>query len=168
MAAHFPRKQLSIQGMLSTARHTLAKIPDDSGGEIPLVDCPSCRGWRCSGSSTPRCSSSTRIANRRPGRQILGHSMASSILPATPNLRERLDLVDPHLVRPLYKTLFSALQRGKGLEGFSYLAGLQRPAHPPVEGPRPALHPRCQGGRSHVPVRMGPYDTDHRRTHGDR
>ena len=38
MAAPLSRKQLSIPGLLSEARRCWAKIPDDAGGDMPLVD----------------------------------------------------------------------------------------------------------------------------------
>ena len=40
--------------------------------------------------------------------------------PSDTRFRERLDALDPSHLRPLYKTLFAQLQRGKGLEGFAY------------------------------------------------
>ena len=38
--------------------------------------------------------------------------------PSDTRFRERLDEIDPRHLRPLYKTLFGQLQRGKGLQGF--------------------------------------------------
>ena len=43
--------------------------------------------------------------------------------PSDTALRERLDTVDPQVLRQAFKRLFSVLQRGKGLEGFTYLDG---------------------------------------------
>jgi hypothetical protein len=43
--------------------------------------------------------------------------------PCDTYLRERLDLVDPAVVRPAFKKVFTAFQRGKGLEEFVYLDG---------------------------------------------
>ncbi len=41
--------------------------------------------------------------------------------PSDTAMRERLDLVDPRSVRRVFKSVFAALQRGKGLEGFTWL-----------------------------------------------
>ena len=41
--------------------------------------------------------------------------------PSDTAMRERLDLVDPRSLRGAFKKVFSALQRGKGLEGFTWL-----------------------------------------------
>lgn len=43
--------------------------------------------------------------------------------PCDTYLRERLDEVDPHKLRPLYKSMLAQLQRGKVLESFQYLDG---------------------------------------------
>ncbi len=41
--------------------------------------------------------------------------------PSDTAMRERLDKVDPGLLRPAFKAVFAALQRGKGLEGFMWM-----------------------------------------------
>jgi hypothetical protein len=122
MAAPFSRKQLSIQGLLNTARRCFAEIPDDSGGDIPLVD-HLMSGLALFGLKYPSLlqfdqdrHSETRRANLRT---LYGIERA----PCDTYFRERLDGLDPRQLRPLYKALFSALQRGKGLAGFSYLDG---------------------------------------------
>ena len=43
--------------------------------------------------------------------------------PSDTRLRERLDDVDPHDLRPAFTRMFQLLQRGKGLEGYTYLGG---------------------------------------------
>ena len=43
--------------------------------------------------------------------------------PSDTYLRERLDTVDPKYIRPVFKKMFAALQRGKGLEGFEFMDG---------------------------------------------
>ncbi len=43
--------------------------------------------------------------------------------PSDTYLRERLDHVDPNDIRPAFKKVFAAFQRGKGLEEFEYLDG---------------------------------------------
>jgi hypothetical protein len=43
--------------------------------------------------------------------------------PSDTYLRERLDVLDPDYIRPAFKKIFAAFQRGKGLEEFEYLDG---------------------------------------------
>ncbi len=43
--------------------------------------------------------------------------------PSDTRLRERLDDVDPHSLRPAFTKMFQLLQRGKGLEGYTCLGG---------------------------------------------
>ncbi len=43
--------------------------------------------------------------------------------PSDTYLRERLDTVNPEVLRIAFKRVFALLQRGKGLEGFTYLDG---------------------------------------------
>ena len=44
-------------------------------------------------------------------------------VPADTTMRERLDRVDPSELRGAFKAVLSALQRGKGLDGFAWLDG---------------------------------------------
>lgn len=43
--------------------------------------------------------------------------------PSDTYMRERLDVVDPQLIRPLFVTLFNEIQRGKLLESYKFLNG---------------------------------------------
>ncbi len=43
--------------------------------------------------------------------------------PSDTYMRERLDELDPCLIRPTFKKIFAKIQRGKGLEGFEFLDG---------------------------------------------
>ena len=43
--------------------------------------------------------------------------------PSDSGVRKRLDLLDPALLRPAFKRAFAALQRGEGLEGFTFFGG---------------------------------------------
>lgn len=122
MAAPFSRKQLSIQGLLSGARRCFAQIPDDSRGDIPLVD-HLMSGLALFGLKYPSLLQFDK--DRRSGTMPANLKSLYGIerAPCDTRFPERLDEVDPRELRPLYKSLFSALQRGQGLEGFSYLEG---------------------------------------------
>lgn len=123
MRAPFCRQDLSADGLLRTARRVLTQIPDMPGNEIPLVD-HLMSGLAVFGLKYPsllqferdRQETATTRANLKT---LYGIERA----PSDTRFRERLDALDPIHLRPLYKTLFAQLQRGKGLEGFAYLDG---------------------------------------------
>ena len=122
MADTFSRKQLSIPGLLAVAHQCFAAIPDTSGCDIPLVD-HLMSGLALFGLKYP-----SLLQFDKDQRKGAVHSNLCSLYgikraPCDTHFRERLDEVDPRQLRPLYKRLFSTLQRGKGLEGFSCLDG---------------------------------------------
>jgi hypothetical protein len=122
MSAPFGRQALSVSGMLRTARALFAKIPDAATADIPLVD-HLMSGLALFALKYPSLlqfdqdrEDDTKRANLRT---LYGIERA----PSDTWLRQRLDVLDPKHLRPLYKALLAALQRGKGLEGFAYLDG---------------------------------------------
>ena len=122
MSSPFSRKHLSAEGLLREARRVFAQIPDAPGQEIPLVD-HLMSGLALFGLKYPSLLQFERdrqeVATRANLRTLDGIERA----PCDTRFRERLDEVAPSDLVPLYKTLFSQLQRGKGLEGFEYLDG---------------------------------------------
>ena len=60
-------------------------------------------------------------------RHTLDHNLLSlyhvTQPPSDTYMRERLDELDPWLIRPVFKKMFAKLQRGKCLEGFEFLEG---------------------------------------------
>lgn len=122
MEDSFPRKQLSIPGLLAVARRCYAAIPDTLGCDIPLVD-HLMSGLALFGLKYP-----SLLQFDKDQRKGAVHSNLCSLYgikraPCDTHFRERLDEVNPRQLRPFYNRLFSALQRGKGLEEFSYLDG---------------------------------------------
>ena len=113
---------LSAPGLLQTARQCFLHIPDKPSCDIALVD-HLMSGLALFGLKYPSLLQfdEDRRAGTTPAnlKALYGVEQA----PSDTRLRERLDEVDPQTLRPLYKRLFSQLQRGKGLEGFSYLDG---------------------------------------------
>jgi len=116
------RQALSAPSLLHTARQCFLEIPDDPSCDIPLVD-HLMAGLALFGLKYPSLLQFDE--DRRAGttqanlRALYGIEQA----PCDTRFRERLDEVDPRALRSLYRHLFSQLQRGKGLEGFSYLDG---------------------------------------------
>jgi hypothetical protein len=122
MATPLTRKQLSIQGLLREARRCFATLPDTPGNDIPLVDYLM-SGLALFGLKYPSLLQFDQSRQLDTHRANLKSLYGIERAPCDTRFRERLDEVDPSLLHPLYKRLFSALQRGKGLEGFSYLGG---------------------------------------------
>ncbi len=122
MSAPFSRKHLSAEGLLHEARRVFAQIPDEPGHAIPLVD-HLMSGLALFGLKYPSLlqfeHDRQEVTTRANLRALYGVERA----PCDTRFRERLDAVAPSELCPLYKALFSQLQRGKGLEGFEYLDG---------------------------------------------
>ena len=116
------RQNVSIPGLLSIARRAFGTVPDHKTRcHTPLVD-HLMSGLALFGLKYPSLlqfdQDSRRCETTRHNlRQLYGIHQA----PCDTYLRERLDEVDPESLRPVYRHLFRALQRGKGLEGFEWL-----------------------------------------------
>ena len=122
MSAPISRKQLSAAGLLNKARRFFAKIPDACDGEIALVD-HLMSGLALFGLKYPSLLQFEHDGREETTRANLHALYGIERAPSDTRFRERLDALDPSLLRPLYQSLFADLQRGKGLEGFDYLDG---------------------------------------------
>ena len=122
MSAPFSRKHLSAAGLLSEARRLFAKIPEQSGCDIALVD-HLMSGLALFGLKYPSLLQFENDRREEATRANLKALYGIERAPSDTRFRERLDELDPHHLRPLYKALLAQLQRGKGLEGFAYLDG---------------------------------------------
>jgi hypothetical protein len=117
------RKHLSASGLLGEARRCFEQIPDNIVGAIPLVD-HLMSGLALFGLKYP----SLLQFDKDRQNETTTHVNLKALYdieraPSDTYFRERLDEVDPRQLRPVFKCLFSHLQRGKGLEGFSFLDG---------------------------------------------
>jgi hypothetical protein len=122
MSYSFSRKQLSISGLLRKARQIFATIPDKPNCDIPLVD-HLMAGLAVFGLKYPSLLQFDKDRRQETTPGNLQSLYGIKRPPCDTRLRERLDQVDPRQLRPLYKNLFGVLQRGKGLEEFTYLDG---------------------------------------------
>ena len=124
MANLFSRKTLSAPGLLRELRSCFDRIEDNiTHRGLTLTDCLM-SGLAVFGlkyASLLRFDRDTRSNTliRSNLKSLYGVKRA----PSDTALRERLDTVDPQVLRQAFKRLFSVLQRGKGLEGFTYLDG---------------------------------------------
>lgn len=124
MAKTTPRKSLSLPGLLQAVRKEFESIPDDKkSSTIPLVD-HLMSGLAVFGLKFP----SLLQFDRGRDDEIIRHNLQTlygiAQAPCDTYLRERLDDIDParYLRKPFTKA-FHLLQRGKGLEDFTYLDG---------------------------------------------
>ncbi len=118
------RKILSKPGLLQEVRASLERIDDNvSGRKFRLAD------YLMSGLAIFSLKSRSLLQFDRHAngagtirfnlRSLFGVRQA----PSDSGLRERLDDVDPRSLRPAFKWVIRALQRGKALEGYEYWDG---------------------------------------------
>ncbi len=122
MSFPFFRKDLSIPGLLSEARRCFETIPVKPGCDIPLAD-HLMSGLALFGLKYPSLLQFDEECREETTRANLHALYGIERAPSDTGFRERLDEVDPRQLRPLYKGLLRALQRGKGLESHTYLDG---------------------------------------------
>ena len=124
MAKQRLRGTLSAPGLLRGVRKSFDKLKDPvSARRFSLSDCLM-SGLAVFGLKYPSLLQFDRDARtdevvRANLKTLYGVERA----PCDTALRERLDEVDPRELRVAFKRVFAALQRGKGLEGFTWLDG---------------------------------------------
>jgi hypothetical protein len=122
MSFPFFRQEVSIPGLLSKARSCFEKIPDKAGGDIPLAD-HLMSGLALYGLKYPSLLQFDSDSRTETTQANLKSLYGIERVPSDTYFRECLDQLDPYELHPLYKAMFGALQRAKGLEGFSFLDG---------------------------------------------
>jgi hypothetical protein len=120
------KKHLSAKGMLEKVYSIFKQIPEpakDSRGakpEIPLVDCLM-SGLALFGL---KFTSLLQFDESRD-EEVIRHNLKTlyhvNRAPDDTTMRQRLDKVDPHLIRPAFTAIFSMIQRGKVLEDYRFL-----------------------------------------------
>ena len=115
------RQSLSIPGLLKNTRQIFEQIPDHkASSSISLAD-HLMSGLAIFGLKYPSLLQFDQDRNAGLTRSNLKSLYGIQQAPSDTYLRERLDEVDPRHLRKNYTQLLQTLQRGKGLEGFSYL-----------------------------------------------
>lgn len=120
------KKQLSAKGMLSQIRSIFEKIPDlprSSRGlksKISLADCLM-SGLAVFGLKFPSLLQFDQSCDEDLVKHNLKKLYNLEEVPCDTYMRERLDEVDPQLIRPAFTAIFSLLQRGKVLEDYKFL-----------------------------------------------
>ncbi len=113
---------LSAPGLLREVRKCFERIPDSVRGRKRGLPDYLMSGLAVFGLKFPSLLQFDRGA-RDDGliRENLKHLYGIVDAPCDTALRERLDEVEPSVLRGAFKRLFAVLQRGKGLEGFTWL-----------------------------------------------
>ncbi len=116
------RKQWSAPGLLGTARKSFGSIADARRASAPI----SLADALMSGVAVFSLKYASLLqydrqrrdpAEAHHRRTLYGIKQA----PSDTQMREIIDAVNPSSVRPVFKKIFSTLQRGKGLESYPYL-----------------------------------------------
>ena len=116
------RKTLSAPGLLRVVRDCFSGIEDPVASRgLDLTDCLM-SALAMFGLKYPSLLSFEQDA-RDEGRIRSNLSDLYGVVraPSDTAMRERLDLVDPRALRGAFRSVFAALQRGKGLAGFTWL-----------------------------------------------
>jgi hypothetical protein len=114
------RKHLSADALFRLMRGGFANLPDDRGGEtaISLTD------TLMSAFAMFSLKSPSLLAfDKHRVEGNLGTIYGIERVPCDTQMRERLDLLSPESLRPLFKSVFRQLQRGKALEPMVFLDG---------------------------------------------
>ena len=118
------RKNLSAPGLLATTRTCFDRIADHRGAQawISLSDA------LMSGVAVfgLKCPSLLQFDKQRQD-PVIAHNLGTLYgvkqVPCDSQMREIIDGVESRNLRPAFKAVFSQLQRGKGLEAYTYLDG---------------------------------------------
>lgn len=117
------RKSLCAPALLHEARRCFDELPDEVASRgITLSDCLM-SGLAVFGLKYPSLLQFDQHNDEALIQANLNTLYGVTRAPSDTYLRERLDTVDPEVLRSAFKRIFALLQRGKGLEGFTYLDG---------------------------------------------
>jgi hypothetical protein len=120
------RKHLSAPGLLSIIHRQFLKISDPreftKDVTISITD-HLMSGLAVFGLKCPSLLDYDRKRSDNVIAQNLSDLYHVNNPPSDTYLRERLDDIDPDCIRPVFKRVFAAFQRGKGLEEFEFLDG---------------------------------------------
>ena len=114
------RRTPGMPGLLNLVQTRFERIPDlVRHRKSPLLDHPTA-GMAMFFFKFPSMLAFDRDARGAADRPELVHNLKTLFgigrVPCDTSLRERLDEVDPQVLRPAFKAVFSEIQRGKGLE----------------------------------------------------
>lgn len=117
------REQLSLPGMLKKTGSIFEKIKDPLQTNRPRTSLKDCltAGLAMFLLKYPSLLSFDEAQDCMSDN--LKNLYGLETIPSDTYLRERLDVINPTAIRPVFKSIFSMLQRGKALENYKYLGG---------------------------------------------
>lgn len=122
------KTHLSAKGLLSRAREVFQKVGEPPVGRqgnlknIGIADC-------CMSALAmfklkfPSMLQFDKGQQEEPIKQNIRNLFKVKRVPCDTYMRERLDVIKPKEIRPAFRSIFSALQRGKALEKYVFLDG---------------------------------------------
>src|SRR3990167_11056704 len=118
------RKTLSASGLFDVVKKSFEKVPSSHvpRSNITLADCLM-SGLSIFSLKIPSLLQFDHAKEEARIRHNLKSLFQINQAPSDTYLRERLDLIDPALIRKPFKKVFAELQRGNALEQFSYIDG---------------------------------------------
>ena len=120
------RKHLSMPGMLREVREYFDSVPDPVASRgLTLSDClmTVLAVFSLKMMSMLSFDVKIRLDESSVPAQNFKSLFGVDRIPSDTRVRERLDNVDPHSVRPAFKNVFTGMQRGKVLENWTVLGG---------------------------------------------
>ena len=116
------RKTLSVRGLLKVVRNCFERIPDPIASRgVTQMDCL-LSALAIFGLKYPSLLKFEQaVRHKQHIRSNLKALYGVERVPADTTLRERLDEMDPRSLRPAFKQVFAALQRGGALKQFTWL-----------------------------------------------
>lgn len=116
------KKHVSIEGLLGKIRHKFSKIPSHvtSRAKISDIDCLMSALAMFQLKSPSLLDFDEKVHEVEAIKQNLNNLYGVSNVPSNTYMRERLDEVDPKLLRPAFSAVFTAVQRQKILECYEY------------------------------------------------
>lgn len=118
------KKHVSVVGLLNRVHRSFLKVEDplSVNVKIPLVDCLM-SALAIFGMKMPSLLDFDEKRVDKYTKHNLHTLYQVDKTPCDTTMRERLDVIEPSKLRPVYTRLFSALQRSKALEPFAYYQG---------------------------------------------
>jgi len=119
---HVIRKNLNLDAMITTTLHALIKFPDTRTRKCQISQADALMsGYAMFALKDPSLLAFDQ--RRKDDEDNLKRVFGLKHVPSDSQMREILDPIDPELFRPLFRKIFSQLQRGKALEPLAYYQG---------------------------------------------
>lgn len=119
------RQDLCASGLIQALHQTFTKIPDPKASKSKVISLTDCL-MSCFAVFSLKWPSLLRYEEEKKNVAVLKNLQSLYRVSSPPSdtyMRERLDEIDPSLLRPAFKKAFALAQRGKVLERYQVLNG---------------------------------------------